>query len=188
MAGQAALVSLCALSTLAAGLTQRTVTVPNHCDSLPAQPCLSLWPSGAPNETHIPPTPNETRTPDDGHGCGISRSMPCDHIHDVSEPTLTPFVVSNGSGAAVIIAPGGGYHNLAFTKEGLDVARMYNAIGQCAPSPNVHGTCLQASLRLYSSIVCQRGRSFPGSRNGGPRCRTHSVRSGWSGARPSSLG
>lgn len=72
----------------------------------------------------MPKTPPETRTPDDGEGCGAGRDAPCDHIHDVSIPNLTPFLVTNGTGAAIIIAPGGGYHDLAFGKEGIDVAHM----------------------------------------------------------------
>ena len=97
-----------------------------QCDSLPAQPCLALWPGKAPNETNIL---NETRSGDDGNGCGVGRNEPCDGVKDVSFPTLTPFLVSNGTGAAIIIAPGGGYQHLAFSKEGLDIARMYNALG-----------------------------------------------------------
>ena len=42
----------------------------------------------------------------------------------MSAPSLTPFLVSNGTGAAIIIAPGGGYHDLAWGKEGLDMAGM----------------------------------------------------------------
>ena len=86
--------------------------------------CIPLWPGLAPNETDVPKTPPETRTPDDGNGCGPGRDAPCDHVRDVSVPTLTPFLVSNGTGAAIIIAPGGGYHDLAFGKEGIDVAHM----------------------------------------------------------------
>ena len=32
----------------------------------------------------------------------------------------------------VLIAPGGGYHNLAWSKEGLDVAALYNSFGVSA--------------------------------------------------------
>eukprot|EP00038_Savillea_parva_P008319 m.176181 g.176181 ORF g.176181 m.176181 type:complete len:368 (-) comp14121_c0_seq1:171-1274(-) len=104
---------------------------PIVCDSLPAQPCISLWPNGSPNETagQFPP---ETRTPNDGQGCGPMRNIPCDHINSVSHPTLTPFLVTNGTGAAIVIAPGGGYHDLSWGKEGLDVARFYNSIGVSA--------------------------------------------------------
>ena len=31
---------------------------------------------------------------------------------------ITPFLVKNGTGAAIIIAPGGGYHDLSYGKEG----------------------------------------------------------------------
>jgi acetyl esterase/lipase len=106
--------------------------VPNHCDSLPTQPCLMLWPGAVPNETSVPKTPPETRNPDDGHGCGPGRDAPCDHIYNISLPSLTPFLVKNGTGAAIIIAPGGGYHSLAWSKEGIDVAHMYNRIGVSA--------------------------------------------------------
>ena len=71
-------------------------------------------------------------TPNDGHGCGPERDAPCDHINDVSLPGLTPFLVANGTGAAIIIAPGGGYHDLAWSKEGVDVAHMYNRLGVSA--------------------------------------------------------
>ena len=39
-------------------------------------------------------------------------------ITNVSAPSFTPYLVSNGTGAAVVIAPGGGYHILAWDKEG----------------------------------------------------------------------
>ena len=94
--------------------------------------CIPLWPGAAPNETDVPKTPPETRTPDDGEGCGPGRDAPCDHIRDVSMPNLTPFLVSNGTGAAIIIAPGGGYHDLAFGKEGIDVAHMCTDLDPCA--------------------------------------------------------
>ena len=34
---------------------------------------------------------------------------------------ITPFLVKNGTGAAIIIAPGGGYHDLSYGKEGTSV-------------------------------------------------------------------
>ena len=66
---------------------------------------IVLFPEGAPNETCGFPGP-ETRTPTDGYGCGQNRSMACDHIFNVSNPTLTPFIVANGTGGAIIVAPG----------------------------------------------------------------------------------
>jgi len=93
--------------------------------------CISLWPGIAPNETHGFPGP-ESRAGNDGTGCGAGHNIACDHIYNVSVPTLTPFIVTNGTGAAVVIAPGGGYSDLSWGKEGLDTARMYNAMGVSA--------------------------------------------------------
>ena len=110
---------------------------------------IRLWPGVSPNEKagQYPP---ETTTPDDGTGCGASRNEKCNHVNDVSVPMLYPHIVNNGTGAAVLVAPGGGYHDLAYTKvrgpggggaaaadarraqEGDDIARMYNAIGVSA--------------------------------------------------------
>ena len=49
--------------------------------------------------------------------------------YNVSIPTLTPFLVSNGTGAAMVIAPGGGYGHLAWDDEGLRVAQRFNEMG-----------------------------------------------------------
>lgn len=92
---------------------------------------IVLFPNGAPNEKPGWPGP-ETRRGNDGSGCGANHSTMCDHIYNVSAPTLTQFLVANGTGAAIIIAPGGGYKDLAWTKEGLDIARLYNSMGVSA--------------------------------------------------------
>ncbi|HUB77965.1 MAG TPA: alpha/beta hydrolase [Bryobacteraceae bacterium] len=66
-----------------------------------------LWPSGAP---------------------GALGTGPAD------QPSLTPFVVPNGtgSGTAVVVCPGGGYQNLAIDKEGYAVAKWLNTLGVSA--------------------------------------------------------
>jgi acetyl esterase/lipase len=50
-------------------------------------------------------------------------------VFDVTKPTLTAFVPSNPNGTAVIIAPGGAFHALAFDHEGTEVAKRLNAKG-----------------------------------------------------------
>jgi len=52
-------------------------------------------------------------------------------ITKVSVPTMTVFVApkETATGTAVIICPGGGYGALAFSHEGTDVAKRFNAIG-----------------------------------------------------------
>lgn len=50
-------------------------------------------------------------------------------IMGVVHPTLTAFVPANPNGTAVIIAPGGAFHALAFDHEGVEVAKRLNAKG-----------------------------------------------------------
>ena len=102
----------------------------------PADP-VPLWPGPtAPNETAGAFGPEVRRQDGAQTGCGAARTAPCDLVTNVTEPTLTPFLVSrNNSGgndggvSAVVVAPGGGYHILAIDKEGADVCRMYNGLG-----------------------------------------------------------
>jgi acetyl esterase/lipase len=92
---------------------------------------IRLWSGKAPNETKSIGIEVEYQ---DGTqmGCGPGRSAECNLITNVSVPTITPYLVTNGTGAAVVVAPGGGYSVLAITKEGEDIARMYNSIGVSA--------------------------------------------------------
>jgi len=88
---------------------------------------LELWPADA-------PAPGEN-----GFVCGPEKLIvtPGEYAdsaryYNVTRPTLTPFLVSNGSGAAVVIAPGGGYDHLAYWDEGTRVAAKLNAGGVSA--------------------------------------------------------
>jgi acetyl esterase/lipase len=53
---------------------------------------------------------------------------------DADRPTLTVYLTANdrNSGTGVIVAPGGGYSNLAIAKEGRQVASWFNAMGVSA--------------------------------------------------------
>ena len=48
---------------------------------------------------------------------------------DVTKPSLTVFTPSKPNGTAIIIAPGGAFHALAFDHEGTNVAQWLNARG-----------------------------------------------------------
>ena len=50
---------------------------------------------------------------------------------DTDKPTLTPYLVpaGRGTGAAVIVCPGGGYVGLSMDKEGDQIARFLNSLG-----------------------------------------------------------
>ena len=50
-------------------------------------------------------------------------------LMDVSKPSLTAYLPANPNGTAVIIAPGGAFHALAFDHEGTEVAKRLNAKG-----------------------------------------------------------
>jgi acetyl esterase/lipase len=52
-------------------------------------------------------------------------------LTNVTKPTLTIYRPAQGkdTGAAVLICPGGGYHNLAWDLEGEEVARWLNSLG-----------------------------------------------------------
>lgn len=90
---------------------------------------LTPWPlfppgTAIPGESASHPFGNESHTwafPDD------------EHITNVSLPTLTPMLAPhNPSGASVIVAPGGGYAFLAWSKEGTDIAKWLNSINVSA--------------------------------------------------------
>jgi acetyl esterase/lipase len=84
---------------------------------------LDLWPDKAPGDkTDIG---EEKVTEGKGDHPGI------DQITNVSKPTLTVYRPAKDAdtGAAVVIAPGGGYRVLAWSKEGVEVAEWLNSIG-----------------------------------------------------------
>jgi acetyl esterase/lipase len=90
-------------------------------------PPVPLWPAGS-----TPPGEN-------GYKCGAEALVTTpaaygtvSRYYNVSVPTITPFLVANGSGAAVLIAPGGGYGHLAWDAEGTRVAQRFNEMGVSA--------------------------------------------------------
>lgn len=50
-------------------------------------------------------------------------------LMDVSHPSLTVYAPAHPNGTAIIIAPGGAFHALAFDLEGTEVAKRLNAKG-----------------------------------------------------------
>lgn len=50
-------------------------------------------------------------------------------IFDVSHPSLVAYVPSNPNGTAIIVAPGGAFHALAYDLEGAEVAKRLNEKG-----------------------------------------------------------
>jgi acetyl esterase/lipase len=94
-------------------------------DLLPAaEPStLDVWPGPAPGEKgKFGPERTQPQKPGD---------KPVKLLTDISHPTLTVYrpARDKDTGAAVLIAPGGGYNILAWDLEGEEVARWLNSIG-----------------------------------------------------------
>ena len=85
---------------------------------------VDVWPGKAPGETGDlgPEKATEPKKTD---------KNPVLRITNVSKPTLTIFrpAKDKDTGAAVVIAPGGGYSILAWDLEGEEVATWLNTIG-----------------------------------------------------------
>jgi acetyl esterase/lipase len=86
---------------------------------------------------------------------------------DSDRPTLTVFrAVERGSGAAVIIAPGGGYSGLSMNKEGRQLADWYNAMGVAAfvlkyrLGPRYHHPVELGDAQRAIRLVRTRAREF----------------------------
>jgi acetyl esterase/lipase len=93
----------------------------------PARPItLDLWPGKAPGETV--PIDAEKFLEDKPGGKQVKR------LTNISKPSITVYRPAKGAdtGAAVIIAPGGGYYVLAWDLEGEEVAAWLNSIGVTA--------------------------------------------------------
>lgn len=82
---------------------------------LTAQQVMPLYPDGIPNSKDVP---NEEYTNKDSTV-----------IFKVSHPTLTLFRPENPNGTAIVVCPGGGYHDLVIGWEGYQVARILNSRG-----------------------------------------------------------
>lgn len=98
---------------------------------------LPLWPAGAPDTLirHGQPESVENRE-NNRNAQGFNRI-----VSNVSTPTLTVYPAPGGQKAApaLVVFPGGGFRVLAWDKEGLDIARRFNAAGL---------TCIVVKYRL----------------------------------------
>lgn len=86
-----------------------------------AQQTFNLWPGVAPGSEHATQVETISRFP----GAGF------EVVRNVTRPTLEVFRPEPGkaTGAAVVVAPGGGFRYLTMQAEGVDVARALTAHG-----------------------------------------------------------
>lgn len=87
---------------------------------------IDLWPDKAPGDKTDIGVEKVTE--------GKPGQSPIQSITNVSHPTLTLYrpAKEKDTGAAVIVAPGGGYTNLAWAKEGEEPAEWLNSLGVTA--------------------------------------------------------
>jgi gluconolactonase len=106
------------LAAFSLGLT--LTLAPALCEAADAPPAIDLWPGAVPGEKGN--IPAEKATPATG---------PAKSITNVSKPTLTVYhpAKEKDTGAAIVIAPGGGYNNLAWEHEGTMVGEWLQSIG-----------------------------------------------------------
>lgn len=107
-----------------------TGTTPPPADAAKAPPpglpepteTIDLWPKGAPGMPGAPPV--ETVTERSANGQVNDRS-----VTGTTHPRMVVFRPDRPNGAAVLIAPGGGYRLVVIDKEGYEVARWLAARG-----------------------------------------------------------
>lgn len=89
------------------------------------RPVLRLWPHGL---------PAGSKSFDDEEAEKLKAKTTPERIAFVDDPTLTVYRAPEESsgGCAVVICPGGGYHILAWPKEGLEIAEWFNSFGVTA--------------------------------------------------------
>lgn len=88
---------------------------------------IPLWPGRAPGETREFPAEGDLTKPTDR----LVNGVPIVRLGNVTQPTITVYKPdpTNDTGAAVIVAPGGGYNILAWELEGTEVCEWLNSIG-----------------------------------------------------------
>ena len=93
------------------------------CPLFAAEPLvLNVWPDKAPGEIGKA-EPESKVPPREGQKQNVIR------LTNVSVPTLSVYRPEKSNGAAVVIAPGGGYNILAWDLEGTEVAEWLNTLG-----------------------------------------------------------
>ena len=85
---------------------------------------VRLWPNGIPNSW---PAPSGAEKIEERGKDGVKDRA----VSNVTDPTIEVYLPEPAvrNGAAVLIAPGGGYVRMAYDKEGVEVARWLNSIG-----------------------------------------------------------
>jgi len=113
------------LSSLIHGLTLFALVLCSTPTLADEPQTMNLWPGVAPGETGDKPAEQAVTS---GPPKVVTR------VSNVSVPTLTVYqpAKDQANGACVVIAPGGGYHILAWDLEGIEIAEWFNSFGVTA--------------------------------------------------------
>jgi acetyl esterase/lipase len=103
-----------------------TLALPIIAHSAPLTRVIDLWPG-------IPPGLTPATGPEDDSAVAPGAILP-KQVKNVSRPTLTLFSPdpAKANGVVVVVAPGGGFHELETGPEGEKAARWLNSIGVTA--------------------------------------------------------
>jgi len=109
------------------GLVSLAVFALLRCPASEPVKVMDLWPAGAPGEKGNIGEERDTTKPTDQ----LIAGKPVIRLGNVSKPTLSIYrpPAGTGTGAAVVVFPGGGYHILAMDLEGTEVCDWLNSIG-----------------------------------------------------------
>lgn len=141
--------------------------ISSHCPAAESPKPIELWPNGAPGEKGDLGEEKDTTKPTDNLVAG-KRLI---RLGNVSKPTITVYrpPADSNTGAAVLVAPGGGYHILAWDLEGTEVCEWLNSIGVTAillkyrvpkrAGLEKHAPALQDGQRALS-VVRHRANEF----------------------------
>lgn len=118
------------LSAVLVSASQATVSTPAIAQAAAPEKAgtkMKLWPGKPPGRIAATENEHDTSGPD---GRDVS-GRPVIRLGHVSEPMITVFSppADKNTGAAVLVAPGGGYHILAYDLEGSEVCEWLNSIG-----------------------------------------------------------
>jgi acetyl esterase/lipase len=97
---------------------------------VPDPEVVVLWPGAVPGDAGIPGAEKDLELRVNGKPYEVG-GKPTRWITNVSKPTLTIYrpAKDKDTGVSMLIAPGGGYHNLGWDVEGEEVAAWLNSIG-----------------------------------------------------------
>jgi acetyl esterase/lipase len=91
---------------------------------------LSLWPAKVPGDAGISGEEKFIELMSNGKPLQVA-GKPTKWLTNVSRPTITVYAApkEKATGVAMLICPGGGYHNLGWDVEGEEVADWLNSVG-----------------------------------------------------------